>query len=390
MELDADANIDDVANSLLSKIGDDGAPPAGDTANTDATSDEPSGDDVAKVEQALDATDDKAPAKSKEAKGADTETTDEAEEPAKDDKSDAQAVTPIDPPVSWKAEEKERFKALPPETQKYLVDRENEREAVLTNANKEKATAIRAQKSAEEAVQRDRNLYASNIDTIIAGVKAGARQLVPMLAEGDRLSQNNGEGWRLLEAQDPTAAKVKWADYLAMSSQLDSQLSLIGQEAQKTRAAQTAEAQRRDQAALKAANDALSSDPDLGPVWSDDAKRVQFQSDFKKFLTSKGFEESFLDTIRDPRVFTIGKLAMERASQSVPYEVLQAKAAELDKIKAQQAQIASKKVPAQQGRVLKPQAADDGDAGDDKMKAALKKARNMNVSDAASVIANAL
>jgi hypothetical protein len=377
-----DVQIDSVANDILSKLDDTAGADTGDTGTeqTNAAGDEPSKEDVTKVEQALEADKGEAKAKSKDAKDADTEAKDEAEQPAEDDKSDAQDATLIEPPVSWKAEEKERFKALPPETQKYLVDRENEREAVLTNANKEKATAVREAKAAAEASQRDRALYANNIDTIIAA----ARRLHPGLAEGDRLSQNNGEGWRLLEAQNPEAAKLKWAEYVALNTQLNG----IAGEAQKARTAYDAEAQKRDMAAVQAANDALSKDPLMGPIWTDDTKRAAFQNDLKTFLTKQGFEEDLLHQIRDPRVFPIAKLAMERAAQTVPYEELSAKAAKYDKLMAEQAKIASQKV-AKAGKTLKPQAADDGD---DKgaMKQRIKGANGGRLEDLAGAIAAGL
>jgi hypothetical protein len=382
-EQDAVQNVDDAANSILSLLDTDGAD--GDTGaetTESGTGDEPSQDAVAKIEKALEEpevkADAKADAEAKQTKSADTETKDEAETPA----DEAQAAPPIDPPVSWKAEEKERFKALPPETQKYIVSRESEREAVITKAAQEKAEAVRQAKAASDARQQDRNLYASNIDTIIAA----ARQLHPILAEGDALSANNGEGWRRLAAQDEQGAKIKWADYQA----LNGQLTAVAAEASKARSANAVDTEKQDQAAIQAANESLSKDPDLGPIWADTNSRAKFQTDIKNFLVARGFEENLLHSIRDPRIFPIAKLAMERAAQTVPYDELLKAKTELDKIKAQQAQIAAKKV-VQPGKTVKPQAAaDDGD-DDGKMKAALSKARKTGrMDDAAALIASAL
>jgi hypothetical protein len=55
----------------------------------------------------------------------------EAEEPTEDDleaEAEAEELPPIDAPVSWDAEAKERFAKLPREDQEYLSKREGERE----------------------------------------------------------------------------------------------------------------------------------------------------------------------------------------------------------------------------------------------------------------------
>lgn len=50
-----------------------------------------------------------------------------------------EAETPIDPPASWSADEKEHFGTLPPAVQKALVRRESEREASYTQKSQEAA-----------------------------------------------------------------------------------------------------------------------------------------------------------------------------------------------------------------------------------------------------------
>lgn len=50
-----------------------------------------------------------------------------------------EAETPIAPPSSWTAEAKTIFAALPPETQKYLAQRESERESFLNQKSQEAA-----------------------------------------------------------------------------------------------------------------------------------------------------------------------------------------------------------------------------------------------------------
>ena len=78
-----------------------------------------------------DAPDDEEPA---EAEG-------ESPEPTAEDVTDDEAETRIEPPVSWKAEEKEKFKALPRETQEYIAQREAERERFVQSKAQEATQA---------------------------------------------------------------------------------------------------------------------------------------------------------------------------------------------------------------------------------------------------------
>jgi len=70
-----------------------------------------------------------------------------AEEPTEDDIEDGEAeddLPPIDPPISWTAEEKERFAGLPRETQEFIAKRESERERFVQTKAQEAAQAERA------------------------------------------------------------------------------------------------------------------------------------------------------------------------------------------------------------------------------------------------------
>src|SRR5690349_18265022 len=63
---------------------------------------------------------------------------------AEDADDEGEAAKPIDPPVSWTAEEKEHFKTLPPEVQETLSRREAEREKFVQSKATEAATARQA------------------------------------------------------------------------------------------------------------------------------------------------------------------------------------------------------------------------------------------------------
>lgn len=85
------------------------------------------------------------------------DTADGAEAPAADEKAatggsgdEQEADTPIEPPTSWTAEAKERFSALPPELQRYISQRESEREKLIG----QKSTELSEQQRKYEALEQ--------------------------------------------------------------------------------------------------------------------------------------------------------------------------------------------------------------------------------------------
>jgi len=84
----------------------------------------------------------------------------QAEEPASSEEPEAtEAETPpIEPPRSWTKEAKERWSALPRETQEYLAQREQERDRGLNRSQNELAEqrkAIEAERSKAEQARKD-------------------------------------------------------------------------------------------------------------------------------------------------------------------------------------------------------------------------------------------
>jgi hypothetical protein len=77
--------------------------------------------------------------------------THETDEPAE--------APPIDPPASWTKDEKERFKALPRETQDYIAERERARDAELRRGQNEVAEARKALAAEHQAILAARQRY---------------------------------------------------------------------------------------------------------------------------------------------------------------------------------------------------------------------------------------
>src|SRR5271166_1728543 len=73
--------------------------------------------------------------------------------------AEAAQEPPIEPPRSWKADEKERFKSLPRETQAYLAERETERDRALNRSQNEAAEKLKGLTAKEQAVEQARAQY---------------------------------------------------------------------------------------------------------------------------------------------------------------------------------------------------------------------------------------
>lgn len=91
-----------------------------------------------------------------------SEATDEAE-PAE--------LPPIDPPRSWTKAEKERFQALPRETQEYLHTREQERDRDVRRSQNEVAEERKAVKAEREAAEKARQQYEAQLPSVMQALQ---------------------------------------------------------------------------------------------------------------------------------------------------------------------------------------------------------------------------
>ncbi len=82
---------------------------------------------------------------------------DQAEDPRQ-----PEALEPIQPPKSWSADQQERFKALPRETQEYLAKREGERESIIGQKSDKAARYERQWEPVERELQQYRRYFESS------------------------------------------------------------------------------------------------------------------------------------------------------------------------------------------------------------------------------------
>lgn len=176
----------------------------------------------------------------------------EGDEPEANDEPEIEAdeLPPIDAPVSWDAEAKERFAKLPREDQEYLSKRESERERFVQTKSQEAATARRdAEREALGQLATIEQGYAQHFQQL-------AQQLQPERPDP-----------RLLTV-DPAAFYARQAEYeatVAQRQQLQQQAEQFAQQAQQ----REAEAERHhhaEQHQQLASNFPEYLDPTTGPA----------------------------------------------------------------------------------------------------------------------------
>lgn len=248
------------------------------------------------------------------------DTTTEAVEADKPEPERVEAP-PIEAPASWKAEEKERFKALPPDLQKYLTERESERERGLSKSQQESAEARKAAEAERNAVQDERKTYASRLNVLIDI----ANTIDPVIAEGRKTD------WAKAHTDDPLGAPGKYFTYKQREQQLGALENQRNEVLNKVRY----ENYQRGDTALRSKLD----------FWADEGKRKAFQSDFAKYLTEHEYSPEESGSIDDYRAIIIGRKAML-----------------YDQLMTQQTKIAAAKVVPAQGKVIRTQAKDESSA----------------------------
>jgi hypothetical protein len=262
--------------------------------------------------------------------------------------ADGEAETPIDPPASWKADAKARFRELPRELQQVVADREREREQHFSKTQGEVAEARRAAQAERAQAAAERQVTVQGLGAAIAALQT----LDPVLAEGAKTD------WQKLAASDPKAAQERWARYQERIGVLR---AMAGEHARQLDVAR-AEASR-------AAHEQLGRALDF---WGDADKRAAFRSDLRQFLGANGFDGPEVDGLADPRAILVARKAML-----------------YDKLMEQQARIAKAKSPQAANRVMKPNASDDDRTG--RAEGLLKRAaRSGRIDDAAAAILAAL
>jgi hypothetical protein len=267
---------------------------------------------------------------------------------ADDPDADGEAQAPIDPPASWKADAKARFRELPRELQQVIADREREREQHFSKTQGEVAEARRATQVEREQAMAERRATVQGLSAAISALQT----MDPVLAEGAKTD------WQKLAASDPKTAQERWAKF---QERLGVLRAMAGEHARQRDTA-NAEASRTAHEQLGRALD----------FWGDADKRAAFRNDLRQFLGASGFGDQEVDGLADPRAILVARKAML-----------------YDKLMEQQARIAKARSPQAAHRVMKPNASDDDGTG--RAEGLFKRAaRSGRIDDAAAAILAAL
>ena len=184
-------------------------------------------------------------------------------------------LPPIEPPRSWKAEEKERFKSLPRETQAYLAEREQERDRALNRSQNEAAEKLKGLTAKEQAVEQARQQYESALPQLLNTLQqqqAGEFSDIKTMADVERL------------------AREDWPRYL----QWDVAQKKIAAVQQEMLGAQQRQQQEKQQKFSEFATRQDDLFKERVPDMSDPAKAAKLQSAAMTVLKDLGFEEAEL------------------------------------------------------------------------------------------------
>lgn len=196
----------------------------------------------------------------------------------------------IEPPKSWNSEDREVFRALPPEAQAVIARREGERDIAFTRKTDEIAEHRKALESTFAVVQQERNDYANNLQQL----------LFVAAPEAEKFSQID---WQRLAQEQP-------ADYVRLSAERDALRGRIGgiqaelqRVAAQSQQAQAYQFQQTVQAEQQRLVEAL-------PEFADPKKGPQKVAAMRSWLNQKGFSDQEISQVVDHRVLLVVEEAM--------------------------------------------------------------------------------
>jgi hypothetical protein len=182
---------------------------------------------------------------------------------------------PIEPPGSWRADAKEKFRTLPRETQEYLVERESERERLLTRGQQETAERLRGLTAKEQQVEQARQQYEAALPQLLQTLQtqqAGAFSDIKSIEDVERLAQQD---WPRYLQWDVAQKKVA-----AVTQEMQSAYQRQMQE----RANKFAEFAKREDSLFV----------EKAPEMTDAAKAAKLQSSALNALKDMGFSDQEL------------------------------------------------------------------------------------------------
>lgn len=247
----------------------------------------------------------------------------EAAEDELEPEEEADDLPPIDAPVSWDAEAKEAFKALPRDLQETVQKREADRERFVQQKSQEatRAKTDALQQATAELAQIERS-YAQQYEQV-------AQSIVPLRPDASLLATNPYEY---------AAQQQKYEDALAQRSQAQQQAQYYAQQAQQ-REREAEQAYHAEQHRVIVEQFPEYSDPTTGPKLQQELSAVARELGYSPELISQARAEDILAM----------RTAADWKAKASKYDALQAK--RMEKVRA------AKGLP----KVAKPGMAQGGD-----------------------------
>lgn len=310
---------------------------------------QPEPDDTAAIE-ATDGTEDESPPEQREAADADT---------TEADAEDAGQEPTVEAPASFTPEEKELFKALPPEQQQSVLRLAKGTQAAESKRQNEHQTAIREAQAVAEAAAQERQYLQSAIQHYKHPMVTAFQQEFADVVEGKM------DLFRL--AQDP----ARWGRYQAFQ---DSFQRLASAERQLAEKAQQDEAARLQKHAETRYAQLIEAKPEL----KDPAKFQQYDTEISSYLIGLNIPEE-----RITRVSFEELTIIEKAMNWDKAQKAKAQAPRTQAQPGQQPQGNVRHMP----RVMKPGIGNSAGATDDRIAAIDQRAQKTgSVDDAAARI----
>lgn len=267
-------------------------------------------------------------------------------------KGEEEPETAIDPPASWSAEARERFKQLPPELQQYLHERESERDRGVNQRMNEIAEQRKALEAEHAAIQQERQHYASQLQAFTSALQqqlAGEFADIKTVADLEKLA-----------TEDPDRFARWQAKQHALQAAQAQQLHLAQQ--------QTKEHEEKLKAWTAEQEKILF---DRFPAWKKDLAAGQREiAEIKRYLVAEGIDRQQAEDLRDANLITLARKAML-------YD------------RAQAARAKAEKAPAPAPKVQKPGTARPNTDAEERKAAKFNRLRQSGrVEDAAALIAD--
>ena len=269
-----------------------------------------------------------------------------------------EAAPPIEPPRSWTKEARERFAALPRETQEYIAEREQERDREVRRSQNEVADAKKALEADKQAISTARQQYEAALPSLMQALTdqtSAHFSDIKTMADVEKL------------ARDDWPRYIQWDAHQKKVHAVQAEMANVAQrQAQEYQNQWTDFARKQDASFIEKA-----------PEFADKAKAQKLQETAIDVLEDRGFTKSELTDLYN------GKAAISLRDHRIQLLILDAvKYAEGQKaVKAAVEKTKAKPVPP----VVRPGTASERSDPNTQRRQALEKRLELNAKDGAEL-----